>query len=64
MGPRRKFSAEYRQEAVAMLHAPGVTINQIDAEMGIGATVLGRGRRALRRELARVTADNAAAESF
>ena len=64
MGLRRTFSAEYRQEAVAILHAPGVMINLIDAEMGIGTTVLGRGRRALRRELTRVTADNAAAESF
>ena len=64
MGQRRIFSGEYKREAVAMLHAPGMTINQIADEMGIGATVLGRGRRALRRKLARVTANNAATKSF
>ena len=50
MGQRRKFSAEYKREAVAMLDAPGVTMNQIAAELGIGATVLGRWRRELRRK--------------
>lgn len=68
MGARRKFSAEYKREAVAMLEAPGVTVSQIAAELGIGANVLGRWRpfvgngRArdeevsqLRWELARVT---------
>ena len=44
MGQRRKLSAEYKREAVAMLDAPGVTMNQIAAELGIGATVLGRWR--------------------
>jgi transposase-like protein len=57
--PRRIFPAEYKWEAEAMLHAPGVTGNQIAAEMGMGATVLGHGRRELRRELARVTAEPA-----
>jgi transposase-like protein len=50
-GTRLKFSMEYMREAVAMLHASCVTINQIAAEMGIGATVLGRWRPELRREL-------------
>ena len=52
MGQRRKFSAEYKCEAVAMLDAPGVTVNQIAAELGIGATVLGRWRRELHQESA------------
>jgi hypothetical protein len=43
MGARRKFSAKYKHEAVAMLDAPGVTVSQIAAELGIGATLLGRG---------------------
>ena len=43
MGQRRKFSAEYKREAVAMLESPGVTVNQIAAELGIGANVLGAG---------------------
>jgi len=50
MGARRKFSAEYKREAVTMLDAPGVTVNQIAADLGIGATVLGRWRRELRRQ--------------
>lgn len=48
MGERRKFTAEYKREAVAMLDAPGVTVRQIATELGIGATVLGRWRRELR----------------
>lgn len=50
MGQRRKFSAEYKREAVAMLDAPGVSVSQIAADLGIGATVLGRWRRELRQE--------------
>lgn len=45
MGARRKFTAEYKREAVAMLDAPGVTVSQIAADLGIGANVLGRWRR-------------------
>jgi transposase len=52
MVQRRRFSAEYKQEAVAMLDAPGVSVSQIAAELGIGATVLGRWRRELRQESA------------
>jgi len=48
MGARRKFSAEYKREAVAMLDAPGVTVSQIAADLGIGANMLGRWRRELR----------------
>lgn len=52
MAQRRRFSAEYKREAVVMLDAPGVSVSQIAAELGIGATVLGRWRRELRRESA------------
>ena len=45
MGARRKFPFEYKQEAVAMLDAPGVTVSQIAADLGIGANMLGRWRR-------------------
>jgi transposase len=58
MGQRRKFSAEYKREAVAMLESPGVTVNQIAAELGIGATVLGRWRRELRQESAQAFRGN------
>jgi transposase len=50
MVQRRRFSAEYKREAVAMLDAPGVSVGQIAAELGIGATVLGRWRRELHQE--------------
>ena len=50
MAQRRRFSAEYKREAVAMLESPGVRVHQIAAELGIGATVLGRWRRELRQE--------------
>jgi hypothetical protein len=43
MGQRRKFSAEYKREAVAMLDVPGVTVSQVATELGIGANVLGGG---------------------
>ena len=46
----RQFSAEYKREAVAMLEAPGVSVSQVAAELGIGANVLGQWRRELRRE--------------
>lgn len=48
MGQRWKFSAENKREAVVMLESHGVTVHQIAAELGIGATVLGRWRRELR----------------
>ena len=50
MVQRRRFSAEYKREAVTMLDAPSVSVNQIAAELGIGAPVLGRWRRELRQE--------------
>ena len=58
MGQRRKFSAEYKREAVAMLQAPGVSVSQIAAELGIGANVLGRWRRELRQEPAQAFSGN------
>lgn len=38
MRTRRKFSAKYEREAVAMLQSPGVSASQIAAELGIGAS--------------------------
>jgi transposase-like protein len=35
---------------VAMLDVPGVTVSQVATELGIGANVLGRWRRELRRQ--------------
>lgn len=43
MRSRRKFSAKYKREAVAMLESLGVSTGQIATKPGIGANVLGRG---------------------
>ena len=58
MVQRRRFSAEYKCEAVTMLDAPGVCVGQIAAELGIGAAVLGRWRRELRQESAQAFRGN------
>jgi transposase-like protein len=50
MTQRRRFSAEYKREAVAMLEAPGVRLTQVAAELGIGAAMLGRWRREMHQE--------------
>ena len=58
MVQRRRFSAEYKCEAVTMLDAPGVSVGQIAVELGIGAAVLGRWRRELRQESAQAFRGN------
>ena len=50
MTQRRKFSTEYKREAVAMLDTPGVTVSQVASELGLGAGMLGRWRRELAQE--------------
>jgi transposase len=50
MAQRRKFSAEYKREAVAMLDTPGVRVGQVAADLRIGASVLGRWWRELLQE--------------
>ena len=47
MGTRRKFSAEFKREAVALTAAPDVSVAQVARELGIGANLLGRWRREL-----------------
>ncbi len=58
MTQRRRFSAEYKREAVSMLESPGVRVSQIAAELGIEANVLGRWRRELRQEPAQAFVGN------
>jgi len=48
MPKRRKFSPEFKREAVAMTEIKGVTVRQVAADLGIGEGVLGRWRRELR----------------
>ena len=42
MANRRKFSDEYKREAVRMATQPGVTKSQVADELGINANLLGR----------------------
>ena len=42
MERRRKFSDEYKREAVQMALQPGVTKSQVARELGINANLLGR----------------------
>ena len=48
MGKRRKFSKEFKVEAVQLSRSPGVTVRQVAEELGIGEGVLTRWRRELR----------------
>ena len=50
MAQRRRFSTEYKREAVAMIESPGVSVSQIAVDLGIGVNVLGRWRRELDKE--------------
>jgi transposase len=58
MTQRRRVSAEYKREAVAMLDTPGVSVSQIAAELGIAVNVLGRWRRELREKSAQAFSGN------
>ncbi len=42
MASRRKFSDEYKREAVRLANEPGVTKSQVGRELGINANMLGR----------------------
>ena len=42
MAIRRKFSDEYKLEAVRLATQPGVTKSQVNQELGINANMLGR----------------------
>ena len=47
MATRRKFSKEFKQEAVQMTNVAGVTITQIAHELGITPRLLGVWRKQL-----------------
>ena len=47
MGKRRKYSKEFKEEAVQMVSVPGVTLRQVASDLGIGEGVLGRWKREL-----------------
>ncbi len=47
MGTRRKFSAEFKREAVALTAQPDMSVAQVARDLGIGSNLLSRWRRAL-----------------
>lgn len=47
MSKRRKFTEEFKREAVRLLDEPGVTCAQIARDLGINANMLSRWRREL-----------------
>jgi transposase len=47
MTKRRKFSDEFKREAVGLTRQPGANLSQIARDIGVGAGVLGRWRREL-----------------
>jgi transposase len=44
---RRRYSDEYKGEAVAMTRLPGTTLQQVATELGINLNILGRWRKAI-----------------
>ena len=50
MANRRKFSAEFKREAVAQTQGPGVSMQQVANELGINANLLSRWRRRMAKD--------------
>ena len=47
MSKRRKYSEEFKREAVQFASQPGVTQKQVGEELGINPNMIGRWRREL-----------------
>jgi transposase len=47
MQKRRKYSEEFKREAVQFANQPGVTLKQVGEELGINSGMIGRWRREL-----------------
>ncbi|MBO9471612.1 transposase [Endozoicomonas sp. G2_2] len=47
MSKRRRYSPEFKREAVELTRQPGVTLAQVARELGLGAGMLGRWRKEL-----------------
>jgi transposase len=48
MSSRKRYSAEYKQEAVRLVRSGEVAVSQVARELGINANMLGRWCRELR----------------
>jgi transposase len=53
MSKRRKFSEEFKREALELTRQPGVNISQVARDIGIGAGLLSRWRRELQNDKAK-----------
>lgn len=47
MTKRRKYSDEFKREAIALTRQPGATLSQVARDIGVTAKLLGRWRGAL-----------------
>ena len=47
MRARRKYTKEFKLEAVRLANEPGVTLKQIGEELGVSEHLLGRWRKQL-----------------
>jgi hypothetical protein len=45
MSERRKFSDEFKREAVGLTHQPGASLSQVARDIGVGGGMLSRWRR-------------------
>ena len=50
MSKRRKFSEEFKHEAVGLTRQPGTTVSQVARDIGVTAGLLGRWRLELNSE--------------
>ncbi len=53
MSKRRKFSEEFKREAVGLTQQPGANISRVARDIGVGAGLLGRWRRELETDKAK-----------
>jgi len=60
--PRRKFTAEFKQEAVALVRRSGQSANQVAKELGVSQTALSRWLREATRSTSGPNGFRAAAE--
>lgn len=47
MAKRRKYSAEFKREAVGLTHQPGANVSQVARDIGVSSSQLFRWRREL-----------------
>ena len=47
MSKRRKFSEEFKREAIGLTRQPNANVSQVARDIGVGAGLLGRWRREL-----------------